>query len=105
MIHFFFLFSGTRNSVEDDVANEESWETEDDISYHTLNLPREKIQIIDTVGSFQKFLDNDLKHVQIVGIDSEWKPTFSKELKNCFFSFFFLSILTILYLQMLKNQN
>ncbi|XP_014209348.1 exonuclease mut-7 homolog [Copidosoma floridanum] len=64
------------NGEVNDALDENSWETEDQISYHTLNLPRKCITIIDNAKSFEDFLVYGLKNVNVVGIDSEWKPTF-----------------------------
>ncbi|XP_011495833.1 PREDICTED: exonuclease mut-7 homolog [Ceratosolen solmsi marchali] len=45
-------------------------------SFYTLNLPRTCIHIISDTESFVDFLNNALKNTNIVGIDSEWKPSF-----------------------------
>ncbi|XP_035736310.1 exonuclease mut-7 homolog isoform X1 [Vespa mandarinia] len=58
-------------------SKEENWNHEDSsICYHTLKLPRDTIKLIDSPRLFEEFLDNGLRGIQIVGIDSEWKPTF-----------------------------
>ncbi|KAI4495687.1 hypothetical protein M0802_008522 [Mischocyttarus mexicanus] len=44
--------------------------------YHTLKLPRDAIKLIDNPQKFEEFLNNGLKGINVVGIDSEWKPTF-----------------------------
>ncbi|XP_014474860.1 PREDICTED: exonuclease mut-7 homolog isoform X5 [Dinoponera quadriceps] len=44
--------------------------------YHVLKLPRDRIKVIDNGRLFEEFLDHGLKGVGIVGIDSEWKPSF-----------------------------
>ncbi|KAG7189757.1 hypothetical protein KM043_017421 [Ampulex compressa] len=45
-------------------------------TYHKLNLPRHCIKVVDNPRAFENFLDNGLKSVTRVGIDSEWKPSF-----------------------------
>lgn len=55
------------------------------MTYHTFNLPRHCIHIINNSKSFQDFLDNGLKNISLVGIDSEWKPSFSKKKIKIFF--------------------
>lgn len=58
-------------------SKEENWNQENSsICYHTLKLPRDNIKLIDSPRLFEEFLDNGLKGIHIVGIDSEWKPTF-----------------------------
>ncbi|KAF7381207.1 hypothetical protein HZH68_016082 [Vespula germanica] len=58
-------------------SKEENWYHEDSsVCYHTLKLPRDTIKLIDSPRLFEEFLDNGLRGVRIVGIDSEWKPTF-----------------------------
>ncbi|KAJ8687517.1 hypothetical protein QAD02_023311 [Eretmocerus hayati] len=61
----------------DATQNEENWDEDDGLTYHTLNLSRERIQMVDDVRSFEDFLSYGLRGVNIVGIDSEWKPSFS----------------------------
>ncbi|XP_053972277.1 exonuclease mut-7 homolog isoform X1 [Hylaeus volcanicus] len=57
--------------------DENDWEDSDDFAnYHELKLPRESIQVVNNERSFEDFLDNGLRGVRIVGIDSEWKPNF-----------------------------
>lgn len=61
-------------------AAEENWDTEiDSMGYHSLRLAKENIKIVDDARSFDEFINKGLKEVTIVGIDSEWKPSFSKE--------------------------
>ncbi|XP_043248920.1 exonuclease mut-7 homolog isoform X1 [Colletes gigas] len=53
------------------------WEDSDDsINYHELKLSRDCIKVVNNVQSFEDFLNNGLRDVRIVGIDSEWKPNF-----------------------------
>ncbi|XP_046587355.1 exonuclease mut-7 homolog isoform X1 [Neodiprion lecontei] len=60
-----------------EVAAEENWDVEEDpIRYHTLHLPRGSIKIVNDTRTFEEFLTKGLKEVKIVGIDSEWKPSF-----------------------------
>ncbi|KAL6263465.1 hypothetical protein P5V15_006256 [Pogonomyrmex californicus] len=49
---------------------------EDNVNYHILKLPRERIKLVDNRRMFEEFLDNGLRDVTIVGIDLEWKPSF-----------------------------
>ncbi|XP_076248872.1 exonuclease mut-7 homolog [Calliopsis andreniformis] len=64
---------GASTSVE----KESDWEeTADSLNYHELKLHRDCIKVVNTLESFAKFIDNGLKDVHIVGIDSEWKPSF-----------------------------
>lgn len=74
----FKIFISDGETEETKPKEEESWDDEFRMTYHTLNLPRSSILMIDTVEKFEKFLDVTLKDVCIVGIDSEWKPSFSK---------------------------
>lgn len=77
------MFFLAKNDCEaNSFKEEENWDTDDTTIYHTLNLPRESIHIINDSNSFQHFLDNGLLNISIVGIDSEWKPSFSKNKKN-----------------------
>ncbi|XP_012259642.2 exonuclease mut-7 homolog isoform X2 [Athalia rosae] len=58
-------------------AVEENWDTEiDSTLYHTLRLPKDCIKIVDDERSFEEFLNQGLEDVTMVGIDSEWKPSF-----------------------------
>ncbi|XP_012279441.1 exonuclease mut-7 homolog [Orussus abietinus] len=58
-------------------SGEETWDTEEDsVIYHELQLPMDCIKVIDNPRSFEEFFDEGLKGVSIVGIDSEWKPSF-----------------------------
>lgn len=66
------------NGVANEPRNDENWEEDDNRMYYTLKLPRECIQIINDQKSFEDFLDHALRNVNLVGIDSEWKPSFSK---------------------------
>lgn len=45
---------------------------------YNLKLSRNHIKVIDNKSLFEEFLDNGLKDVDMVGIDSEWKPSFGK---------------------------
>ncbi|XP_031776933.1 exonuclease mut-7 homolog [Nasonia vitripennis] len=65
------------NCVGNDSRNDENWDADDNRIYYTLKLPRECIQIINDQKSFEDFLDHALRNVNVVGIDSEWKPSFS----------------------------
>lgn len=49
---------------------------QDGITYHTLNIPRHRIKLVDTVPKFYEFLNQGLKGITMVGIDAEWKPSF-----------------------------
>lgn len=62
---------GASTSKEENSNCEES-----SIHYYTFKLPRDAIKLIDNPRSFLEFLDSGLKGVRVVGIDSEWKPTF-----------------------------
>lgn len=53
---------------------------EDNTNYYVLKLPRNNIKVIDNVRLFEEFLDNGLKGVDMVGIDSEWKPSFGNKI-------------------------
>ncbi|XP_045462079.1 exonuclease mut-7 homolog [Harmonia axyridis] len=58
-------------------SQSEYWdEPQPSIEYHKLNLEVDAICLVDSAGSFQDFLDQGLKDVDIVGIDCEWKPSF-----------------------------
>lgn len=60
-----------------------TWDpSEDNINYYVLKLPRENIQLIDDRGLFEKFLDNGLRDINMVGIDLEWKPSFGNNNQN-----------------------
>lgn len=48
------------------------------MAYHSLKLPRESIMIVDDDRTFEQFLDIGLRDIHIVGIDSEWKPSFGE---------------------------
>lgn len=48
---------------------------DNEIQYHEFRLPKDCIKIVDNIIAFDEFLDA-LKGVNIVGIDSEWKPSF-----------------------------
>ncbi|XP_076676382.1 exonuclease mut-7 homolog [Andrena cerasifolii] len=53
------------------------WEdAENSVNYHELKLSKDSIKVVSDAQSFSTFLDNGLNDVHIVGIDSEWKPTF-----------------------------
>lgn len=72
---------GLRQEQRNVTAPEENWDDELEqqsavIEYHTFNLPRDVIHLVDSVDTFEYFLYNGLKDVDIVGIDCEWKPTF-----------------------------
>ncbi|CAG5084647.1 Similar to EXD3: Exonuclease mut-7 homolog (Homo sapiens) [Cotesia congregata] len=45
-------------------------------NYHVLRLSRESIEIIDNTENFKKFMNQQLIEFSVVGIDSEWKPSF-----------------------------
>ncbi|KAG8041620.1 hypothetical protein G9C98_002913 [Cotesia typhae] len=45
-------------------------------NYHVLRLSRESIEIIDNTEDFKKFMNQQLIEFSVVGIDSEWKPSF-----------------------------
>lgn len=51
-------------------------ETEESVNYHELQLSRDSIKVVDNLQSFEAFINEGLKNVHIVGIDSEWKPSF-----------------------------
>ncbi|EZA46919.1 hypothetical protein DMN91_004839 [Ooceraea biroi] len=62
-------------------SRDEEWElseeaNEDNVNYHGLKLPRERIKVVDNRQLFEEFLDNVFKNVTMVGIDLEWKPSF-----------------------------
>ncbi|EFN78697.1 Probable exonuclease mut-7-like protein [Harpegnathos saltator] len=57
-------------------SSEKSWLSEDHVNYYVLTLPRDRIKVIDNRRLFEEFLDNGLKGINMVGIDSEWKPSF-----------------------------
>ncbi|KAL7299336.1 hypothetical protein TKK_0007911 [Trichogramma kaykai] len=59
------------------IFEEECWDEEDRTNYYNLSLPRDKILIVDNREAFKNFLGIGLFNVDIVGIDSEWKPSFS----------------------------
>lgn len=65
-------------------SSDPSWGTTDSdmVTYHKLKLPFEAIQLIDSPSTFEQFLDNGLKDVDIVGIDCEWKPNFGHQLNE-----------------------
>ncbi|XP_066592164.1 exonuclease mut-7 homolog [Prorops nasuta] len=46
------------------------------LTYHTLRLPRENINLVDTKETFEDFLEHALNEATIIGIDAEWKPSF-----------------------------
>lgn len=46
------------------------------MKYHELALSEDSIKVVNDLKSFEEFLDNGLRDVTIVGIDSEWKPSF-----------------------------
>lgn len=52
-----------------------SVDQDNEIQYHEFRLPKDCIKIVDNIIAFDEFLDA-LKGVNIVGIDSEWKPSF-----------------------------
>ncbi|KAK1123956.1 hypothetical protein K0M31_006985 [Melipona bicolor] len=53
------------------------WEIDNDfVNYHELKLSRDSIKVVNDFDSFKEFLDNGLVNVFMVGIDSEWKPSF-----------------------------
>lgn len=61
-------------------SRRENWTpNETDVNYYVLKLPRERIKVIDNRNLFEEFLDNGLKDASIVGIDSEWKPSFGSK--------------------------
>lgn len=69
------------NNHPDDINEGASTSKEEDCEdssavYHTLKLPRDAIKLIDNARKFEEFLSNGLRGINIVGIDSEWKPTF-----------------------------
>ncbi|XP_033222411.1 exonuclease mut-7 homolog isoform X2 [Belonocnema kinseyi] len=55
---------------------EENLDVNGCVNYHTLKLPRECIILVNDKRSFEEFLDELMKGVSLVGIDSEWKPSF-----------------------------
>lgn len=72
-----FFVEAKQGCEANNLKDEENWDS-DNIVYHTFNLPRDSIHIINDEKSFQDFLKNGLKNIDLVGIDSEWKPSFSK---------------------------
>ncbi|XP_008560536.1 exonuclease mut-7 homolog isoform X2 [Microplitis demolitor] len=68
-----------------------SWDTKENnwedlhqsvINYHSLRIPRDSIQLIDHPDDFEKFITQQLPEFRVVGIDSEWKPSFEVLKKN-----------------------
>lgn len=59
---------------------EENWdEPVQQVDYYKLNLPIGNICLVDCHTEFNNFLENNLKHAHIVGIDCEWKPSFGSQ--------------------------
>ncbi|XP_015586273.1 exonuclease mut-7 homolog [Cephus cinctus] len=69
-----------QNLGHDDMAasnnTEENWDIQEESQYHVLSLPRDCIKLVDNPKAFEEFLDEGLRGVTTVGIDSEWKPSF-----------------------------
>ncbi|KAK7874023.1 hypothetical protein R5R35_013427 [Gryllus longicercus] len=54
---------------------EENWDDNPGINFHTLSLSDSQIVLVDTPVKFREFLF-EVSSAEIVGIDSEWKPQF-----------------------------
>ncbi|XP_076649699.1 exonuclease mut-7 homolog isoform X2 [Halictus rubicundus] len=69
------MSDGASASREEVTSDWDSFDISD--NYYELRLPRDAITVVDNPEKFENFLDCGLKDVNIVGIDSEWKPNFS----------------------------
>lgn len=72
-----FDLAGINDGASTSRGDMSDWEdAENPVNYHELKLSKDSIKVVNDAQSFSMFLDNGLKDVHIVGIDSEWKPTF-----------------------------
>lgn len=46
------------------------------VTYHVLSIPKNNIVIVNKRSIFESVILHDLSNVNIVGLDSEWKPSF-----------------------------
>lgn len=69
-------------SSQDGEVEEETWDSPPSTSqemppqYHRLCLPPERVILIDTAEAFKDALYNGLMGETLIGLDSEWKPSF-----------------------------
>ncbi|XP_043463266.1 exonuclease mut-7 homolog [Leptopilina heterotoma] len=55
---------------------QENWDVDACTTYYNLKLPRDNIKLVSDRRTFEEFLDRIMKGTNLVGIDSEWKPSF-----------------------------
>ncbi|XP_071524291.1 exonuclease mut-7 homolog [Panulirus ornatus] len=76
MLNFPHLLEQNENLEENDrlKQEEELWDVGVD-SFYSLSLPLENVLVIETVETLERCI-KDLQDSSLLGIDSEWKPTF-----------------------------
>lgn len=51
-------------------------------NYHSLRIPLSNVLMVDSEAAMQKMIDEGLLAIDIVGVDTEWKPVFGSAPNN-----------------------